>query len=405
MRTWTQMLALAGTLSLAACSGDGTFIPMPDTDVDSDTDTDSDTDEDTDSDTQCSPDEDQDGYCPPEDCDDTTIFVNPAWDEVPDDDIDNNCDGRIDEVFARVIAFENDALQGPAIIQIDPLGQFKGAFGLSQPAYVRTATLDRDLKKFIGWDGQRTVWRFDENGRFDKVAEIPEDYEWLDADEEADPPPGIGIDIAVHPDGFYLVAMADRLVRFDEGGSFQVVAQWACVEEDESHEFCPFAVTVDPLSGEALLLGRFGGVGTWHPDSGLTVITPSNPEEPGPNFSQAQHEPMDGSYAMARFVNEGGDPTFGIFKWNTRAQEMRLVGEWPADQLANDYTPNAFSIESERGDFYLTGNSASNGTGSWENQIWRMTADGSFTTQLFTTPNGQNDKNTWGAAVVVYDQD
>jgi len=402
MRTLTWTLALA-TLALSACDDGSTFVPTGNTD-DTDTDTDSDTDTDTATDTKCSPDEDQDGFCPPEDCDDSSIFVNPAWDEDPDNNIDDNCDGRIDERFDRVMAFEADVNSGTAIIQVDTLGQFKGAFGTSEQAFVATATLDRDLKHYIGWDGASTVWRFNESGAFEMVAQIPEDYEWLTAEEEPDPPPAIGTDIATHPDGYYLVAAADRLLKFEENGSWSTVAQWDCIEEDESHEFCPLAVTVDPLTGEALLLGFFGGVGTWHPEDGLTVITPSDPENPGPSYQQAQHETMDSSYALTSFVNEAEEQSVGIFRWNQQAQEMRLLGEWPADQRA--YTPNSFMIESESGDFYFAANSPRGGRGSYENQLWRMKADGSFTTILYSTDrDDQIDTNFWTAGMVYYTQD
>lgn len=403
MRTLVCTLAIASMATLSACDGDDNFVPLPDTDTDEDTDTD--TDDDTDTDTEpCSPDEDGDGFCPPEDCDDTTIFVNPAWDEEPGNDIDDNCDGRIDEEFSRVLAFELDQNRGPAIVQVDTLGTFKGSFAPSEPAFVRVATLDRDLEHYIGWDGQRTVWRFDENAVFEKVAELPEEYEWLNEDEEPDPPPAIGGDIAMHPDGYYLVAAADRLLKFEDGGSWSVVAQWACLEEDESHEFCPLSVTVDTVTGDALLLGFFGGVGTWNETDGLTVITTSDPENPGPSYTIAQHEPMDSSYAMANFVNEAEEQSIGMFRWNAGAQEMRLLGEWPSEYVGV-YTPNSFMIESETGDFYLSANSNSNGSGSWENQLWRWTADGSFATILYSTPNGENDQNTWFAGAVYYTQD
>lgn len=406
MHISTRTLLLLSSICFTGCPEPTTFIPGGDSDdTDVDSDTDSDTDDDTDTDTKCSPDEDQDGYCPPEDCDDTSIFVNPAWDENPNNDIDDNCDGRIDEQFAGVLALEIDALKGPAIVHIDSLGKFKGAYGLSEPAAFQMASLDRDLESFVGWDGASQLWRFDKDGNVELIAEIPEDWEWLDEEGEEDPPPGVGADVGVHPDGYYLIAMGDRLAKFDESGAFSIVAQWDCVEADMSHEFCPVALSVDSVTGVTWLFGYFGGVGTWSAEEGVTVINPSNPEEPGPSYVQAHHESFDTSYAMATFVREDGQGNYGVFRWNNRDKEMRLQGEWPLDQLKNAYTPNAFSIESERGDFYFSANSATNGQGSWENQIWRMTADGSFTTQLYSTPNGENDKNAWYAGVVYYTQD
>ncbi len=82
-----------------------------DTDTDSDADTDTDTDADTDSDTdadadadgdgdtdlpECT-DQDSDGWCLPLDCDDAVPGVNPGEWEVPDNGVDDDCDGITDE--------------------------------------------------------------------------------------------------------------------------------------------------------------------------------------------------------------------------------------------------------------------------------------------------------------------
>ena len=40
----------------------------------------------------CTEDEDEDGFCPPEDCDDTRPDVNPDQDEIPGDGLDNDCE-------------------------------------------------------------------------------------------------------------------------------------------------------------------------------------------------------------------------------------------------------------------------------------------------------------------------
>ncbi len=46
---------------------------------------------------ECSVDEDMDGFTSEVDCDDTDPAINPEADEIPNDQIDNNCNGEIDE--------------------------------------------------------------------------------------------------------------------------------------------------------------------------------------------------------------------------------------------------------------------------------------------------------------------
>ena len=87
-----------------------------------------------------------------------------------------------------------------------------------------------------------------------------------------------------------------------------------------------------------------------------------------------------------------------------------LLGTWPEDQRTTatsgtyNYTPNSFMIESETGDFYFAANSASNGTGSYWNQMWRMTADGSYATILYST-DGTTNTGYWTAGMVFYTQE
>ena len=392
-------LALAAALVLVSCPS-----TTPPIDTDTDTDTDSDTDTDTDTDTgpeKCEPDEDKDGWCPPYDCDDTTIWVNPSWAENPDDDVDNNCDGRIDEVFSRMVVLEWDVgTRRTSAVHVDPLGVLKGTFDTGVLAFPTTASLDHDLRRFVSWDNANlTLWRFDVDGGMSAIATIDEEYEWPDAEGEPDPPPIIG-DVATHPDGSYLVAAGDRLLRFTTEGTFSTVAQWACVEEDMTHEFCATALAADPLDGTVMLFGYFGGMAKWTPDGGLEILLASNPEEPGPQFLQTQYQTFDTWYSLARYVDEAAGPTYGMFRFNRETGEKVLLGTWSNP----DFQPNSFSIEETSGDFYFAVNSPRGARGAYHNQIWRMKADGSTSSILYQT-RPDVDTNYFVAAAVHYQQD
>jgi hypothetical protein len=82
-----RLLGLTLLLALSACNG----VKDDDTDIDTDTETDTDTDE-------GYADEDEDGFTSDVDCNDNDYTINPDADEVCDE-VDNNCDGNIDEGF------------------------------------------------------------------------------------------------------------------------------------------------------------------------------------------------------------------------------------------------------------------------------------------------------------------
>jgi hypothetical protein len=68
-----------------------------DTDADSDSDTDADSDADTEEDTLECVDDDSDWWCASIDCDDSDSSVFPNQDEIPDNGVDDDCDGLTDE--------------------------------------------------------------------------------------------------------------------------------------------------------------------------------------------------------------------------------------------------------------------------------------------------------------------
>jgi hypothetical protein len=392
-------LLTVAALALLSCNGGATPIP-PDTDTDTDSDTDTDTDSDTEP-VKCSPDDDNDGWCPPEDCDDSTIWVNPSWAENPDDGIDNNCDGRIDEVFSRMLVLEWDVTtRRTSVIQIDPAGDLKGTFNTGDLAFPTTASLDHDMRRFVAFDpSSLTLWRFDHNGGLAALAVIDEDYEWPNSAGEPDPPPIIG-DVVAHPAGYYLVAAGDRLLRFNADGTWSTLAQWPCVEADMTHEFCATALGVDPIYGTVMMFGYFGGVAKWTEAGGYELILASNPEEPGPRFLQTQYKPFDTWYSLALYYDQAASAvTYGIFRLNRTTGEKVLLGSWPDP----NFQPNSFSIEETTGDFYFAVNSPRGGRGAYHNQIWRMRADGGTTSILYAT-KPDFDSNYFVAASVHYTQ-
>ncbi|TVQ87396.1 MAG: hypothetical protein EA397_18955 [Deltaproteobacteria bacterium] len=385
------LLTLSAALTLS-CDPDPTPQPSGHTGLETDTGSDSDT---ATVDERCEPDEDGDGWCPPEDCDDTTIWVNPSWAENPDDGIDNNCDGRIDEVFQRVFVLEWDqATNDTGLVQVDSLGDLRGTFSTGQFFTPTTATLDHDLRHFITFDPSNlALVRYDQSGSLETVASIDPEFDW--PDDQGEPPVIFG-DLVAHPDGYYLMAAADRLLRFETDGSWTVEARWTCTGDD--HEFCATALGADPIYGTVMIFGFFGGSAVWTPDDGLEILQISDPEAPGPQFMQTHYKPFDTWFSLGIYYDEEMErENYGIFRFNRTTRENVLLGAWSDP----NFQPNSFSIEEASGDFYFAVNSPRGAAGAWHNQVWRMSAQGGTTAQLFAT-RAESDQNYFVAAGVHY---
>jgi len=408
------MRTLLWLLVVTAC-GPGTD---PDTDVDTDADTDADTDTDTDADTDTDEpgtDNDRDGWTVEEgDCDDDDVWVNPGWDERPNDDRDNDCDGRIDEVFAGVIALRVDTReQGTSLIHtIDSLGDVTGAWDLAggpaaaMSAYWFDERLDRTgwLATNNGWfstdKAPPAVFSVDRAGtatRLWSLAEDPTiDEEWF--------PFGLW-GVASHPDGYAVASTGGRLLRIDDDGTVSVLAQWPSLEEDGSHDLFASAVAASPLDGTVGLFGYYGGYATWNPEDGYTLVQAEDPMAPVGGSYDA-HSDEKGRFYVLGWRLDGSEAKVGIFRWNPDTGRFVLKGAWK-DSTGADiaYNPVAFGIDTEGGDFYVSAN------GGWQRTVWRVFGGDDYASVLYrvpTTPEqvtSQDEFLFFHALAIVWDAD
>lgn len=355
---------------LAACAGEHTFLP-PDTTETGETGVVEETDvEETDpvdtSDTGT--DEDHDGWTVEEgDCDDSTIWVNPAWPENAKDGIDNDCDGLIDEKFAGITLVDSGA--GTALVDVNLLGETERTLpvspamtpGVYPPPYVGAPSAIVQIGPRVsgeGWsftDGVGKVGEIDASG---KATVLWDDSETEYADGEG--PLGY-YGIAAHPDGWYAVSGGDRLWRVDPDGTMTVLAQWDCLEGTEGvTEICPIDVAVDRFSGEVVLFGYFGGYAVWNASTGLDVAVLDNPDPYAPKYQFWSTQIVDSGARLAM----GADPdgTQGIFEWDEDTETFVMTFEW----VATDFTPVDFAVDQISRQYYATANRG------WFVTAWRL---------------------------------
>ncbi len=360
---------------LAACPVDYQPPPVkPDT-GETEGDADADADADTDTDTDTDADQDNDGWTVEEgDCDDTDPYVHPGWDEDPDDEKDNDCDGRIDEEWSGVTAAYYNDDGGSSIVTIDHLGQLSSEVQLTDTE-VYPMWLDHGVDG--GWVvnnfGAATVELVDTGGGATVLREFTEeDTEWW------------LYGICTHPDGYYLASTIDKLWRIDPDGSSSALASWNTSFDDPStFDLLPYTVAVDWATGEVGLFGYYGGFALYSEADGLDIRRRPDIEDwDGSITYSGAHKDQGGWYSIKVDANTGD---VSISRFNLEDNEWVEKVAWD-----EQWYPNVLTIDGDSGDFYVTAN------GGWFYAVWRVVADDGYATDLYMTDGTVPNRGFWG---------
>ena len=316
------------------------------------------------------------------DCDDGDPFVNPAWNEEgarATDGKDNDCDGRIDEVFGGVVALLHDPSGGldSQLRVVDDFGDELARIPLSQPVVSWSLDADLVLDDIAALDALGILWNIAPDGT------LTERYD-LGGVDFGDDPPALITGLAVDPArACWWISGVDRLFRvYEVDGSpgtyaHEVVASWAMKEDDGSHDLGATALSLDRYNGELVLWGNWGGVGRYDELTGFSVLVPEDPDAPVAQYLDAKHDPPRGHHALA-----ATDAGFAVHR--LRDDAPVTLGAWPNA----DFEPASFAIEGGTGDLYVTAN------GGWFQTVWRMVEDGTYTGQLYPAPNAPPEDQT-----------
>jgi hypothetical protein len=369
MRPIVLCLAL---LPLLACPVD--YQPPPDKDdtgVEGDADTDADTDTDTDTDLE---DLDHDGWTVEEgDCDDENPYVHPGWEEDPDDGVDNDCDGRVDEEWSGVTVGYYNSDGASSILDIDHLGRVEQEVDLVD-AEVFPLWLDHGVDG--GWvinNSYTTVELVGSDGYSSVLHEFTKkDTEWA------------LYGLCTHPDGYYLASTIDALWRIDADGSVSQLATWSTdMSDPATFDLLPYTVTVDWTTGEVGLVGYYGGFALWSEEGGLDIRRRPDIEDwDGVVTYSGAHKDMGGWYSI-KMDAYAGVVTISRFDLST--------DEW-VDRVTWDeqWSPNVLGIDGDSGDFYVTAN------GGWYYAVWLVGADDGYATDLYMTDGTVPNRGFWG---------
>ncbi len=369
-------------LALGGCAQQPTFVPPSEEEADADVDADADTDTDTDTDTDA--DRDGDGFTEAEgDCDDDDIAVNPARDEDPDDGKDNDCDGRVDELWAG-LTLARQYVWGPSdIVVMDTVSRITGTVTLDDgyaPTFVEpdpdggwvfihdpTPVTDPDYEEPLAETAALVA--ADETGACTVLAEFtPDETEdaYASGLEGLEDRPVVR-GLVAWPDGGWLVARRGELDRVDPDGTVTALASWAWDWSDEEQPFELYAVdlAIDMQTREVGIFGFLGGFATWSEDGGFSLRRQADLSDDWKNWDWmlgTAGAALDGGGFYALMTDyQTGD----VALYHFEDEDWQEVQAWTESLLQ----PEQLASNSDDGDFYVTAN------GGWYETVWLVRPD------------------------------
>ncbi len=303
-------------------------------------------------------DEDGDGWTVEEgDCDDDDIHVNPARDEDPTDGKDNDCDGRVDEVFAGLaMVFLSSDGSNHRVETVDQVGRRTATIEIDDPGlapYFFTSGAEGSGYAIVDLAALSLV-EISDQGTTSLLAEWPEAEFGV-------------MGLTTHPDGYYLATTVNSLVRVDPDGTTTTLASW-----DAEVDLYAFDVAVDVESGDIAVFGYTGAFGIYHPDGSWELLKILDFYYPTEILYSGAHRDNGGWYAGGGDT-ETGD--YGRYLWDSAWGGWSVGAGW--DQ---DWDPHFMTVEGGSGDFYVTT------AGGQYPYVWRVLADGSQTATFYPEP-------------------
>jgi len=343
-------------------------------------------------------DEDGDGYTVEEgDCDDTDYQVSPVYPEDPYDEKDNDCDGRIDEVWGGFAYAEQYGLGASSLVVMSsvdvedhrltlpsgvvPWSLTQGGdadwytvgypyfFDLAGPMSFVSGGLIPSWDDSVPWYQPSTVYRVTEAGDttelatfgdddYDACFALPTEEAIVECFGELDPrtyffgPLVRGV--AWHPDGWLAVLLPGQLLRLDADGSTTELGSWGWNLSAETYEYELYGagVAVDPLTGTIGVAGLLGGFATWTPNVGFVMEKPIDLSGDIDLDSLYQTVGLawmdaDGWYTMSAVFSSG---QYAVRQYNTDTLEWDSVVNWNEDLIQ----PLSITTNGDVGDWLVS---------------------------------------------------
>lgn len=312
------------------------------------------------------------------DCDDTNIYVNPRRDEDLTDDIDNDCDGRIDEQFrGLVIVQQGDGDTAGRILGTDDFGsQVAWEVMLDDPNL-----LPVHLTRQVSGDG----WVIGIAGSYDPASEIQIALYNVDASgntslladfSDAELYPYGIFGIATNPEGSYYVVTGDALFSVDaQTGAVSNMATW-----DVETELIAYDVAVDEITGEGAVFDYYGGFASITPSGQVQTLRTMTPDEIG---LQGGIRRDDGGWYAGGQDADG----WGIFRFRfddaSWVRQLEIAPENPT------WNMKFFTTDDVNGGYFVSLTEAA------EPSVYRVSEAGGVPSTFYLSDLRDNDFAMW----------
>ncbi len=282
------------------------------------------------------------------DCDDTSPWINPARSEEPNDGIDNDCDGRIDEKWSGVTVSLLNEGGASSLLRLNQLGNVESSLTLNNdcmPTY-----LDHNL----GGEGYVISHA---NSALASVSSSGDCTILVDYSEEENTEL---LGVVSLPSGDVVASRGNELIQVTPDGTVSSLVTWDASPTDETGATNPnfqlyvWSIARNLVSGEIALFGLYGGFATWSNEAGLTVHRSINPEEWDGRYAYAGAAKDGGGWFSLLFTSETGEISVAEFDLTTNDWNTRIV--WSeADQSAQQFAfPQGITVNGDNGDYYVT---------------------------------------------------
>ena len=315
-------------------------------------------------------DEDGDGFTVEEgDCDDTTPWINPLMDEEQGDMVDNDCDGRIDELWTGMDIARYNPEGRSHIVTMNILGEMEREVRLDAeclPIYL-------DHKADAGWiisNGYVSVTEVTEQGSCNTLVDFTEDE---------DNPNVFGV--LTHPDGFYVATQGNRLIAVYEDGDFEVLTSWSSDPMDEAFNLDGRTIAIDLVTSEIAIFGWYGGFATWSEESGFVQHRKANVEEFDGLFAYAGTAKDGGGWFSLVYDSNMGDVSIRRFNFEQNEWIERMTWSEETGGAQEYAIPGGITINGDYGEYYVTANIAS------YHSVWRMREADTLVDDLYRSPS------------------